>query len=43
MVIKESMDLAGTELSIEVGKLAKQATGSLVIRHGDTMVLATVV
>jgi len=41
MIIKESIDLGGKELSIEVGKLAKQAHGSVVIRQGDTMLLVT--
>jgi polyribonucleotide nucleotidyltransferase len=31
------------EISIETGKLAKQADGSVVVRIGDTMLLATVV
>lgn len=33
----------GKSLSIETGRLAKQADGSVVIRMGDTMVLCTVV
>ncbi len=33
----------GRTISIETGKLAKQADGSVVIRMGDTMLLATVV
>jgi polyribonucleotide nucleotidyltransferase len=33
----------GTEISIETGKLAKQADGSVVLRMGDTMILATAV
>jgi polyribonucleotide nucleotidyltransferase len=33
----------GRELSIETGKLAKQADGSVVVRMGDCMLLATVV
>ncbi|MGY6562467.1 MAG: polyribonucleotide nucleotidyltransferase [Luteibaculaceae bacterium] len=33
----------GREISIETGKLAKQADGSVVVRLGDTMLLATVV
>jgi len=33
----------GTSISIETGKLAKQANGSVVVRQGDTMLLATVV
>lgn len=41
-VVKDSIMLNGAELSIETGKLAKQAHGSVVIRHGDTMVLVAV-
>lgn len=33
----------GREVSIETGKLAKQADGSVVVKMGDTMLLATVV
>jgi len=33
----------GKEVTIETGKLAKQADGSVVVRCGDTMLLATVV
>ena len=33
----------GSSISIETGKLAKQADGSVVVRQGDTMLLATVV
>ena len=29
------------EISFETGKLAKQADGAVVVRSGDTMVLAT--
>ena len=31
------------EIMIETGKLAKQADGSVVVKQGDTMLLATVV
>lgn len=37
-----STTVNGLELSIETGRLAKQAAGSAVVRLGDTMVLATV-
>jgi polyribonucleotide nucleotidyltransferase len=37
------MMTGGKEISIETGKLAKQADGSVVVRLGDTMLLATVV
>jgi polyribonucleotide nucleotidyltransferase len=33
----------GREISIETGKLARQADGSVVLRMGNTMILATVV
>ncbi len=33
----------GTSISIETGKLAKQADGSVVVKQGNTMLLATVV
>lgn len=42
--IKETITQAdGREITIETGKLAKQANGSAVVRMGDTMLLATVV
>ncbi|CEN50913.1 polynucleotide phosphorylase/polyadenylase [Capnocytophaga canimorsus] len=43
-VKKEIIDLGdGRTISIETGKLAKQADGSVVVRMGNTMLLATVV
>jgi polyribonucleotide nucleotidyltransferase len=33
----------GRMISLETGKLAKQADGSVVLRFGDTMILATIV
>ena len=36
-----SVEIAGKEISFETGKLAKQASGSVVVRQGDTMVLCT--
>jgi polyribonucleotide nucleotidyltransferase len=43
-VITKSCKLPdGREISIETGKLARQADGSVVLRMGDTMLLATVV
>ena len=38
-----SVDIGGTELLFETGKLAKQADGAVVVRSGDTMILATAV
>ena len=43
-VYTESIDLGdGRTITIETGKLAKQADGSAVIRMGNAMLLATVV
>jgi polyribonucleotide nucleotidyltransferase len=36
-----SVDIAGTEISFETGKLAKQASGAVVVSAGDTVVLST--
>jgi polyribonucleotide nucleotidyltransferase len=38
-----SIDINGHPLSLETGKVAKQADGAVVVRHGGTMVLATCV
>jgi len=35
------MDLGSSSLSIETGRLAKQANGSVLVRFGDTVVLVT--
>jgi polyribonucleotide nucleotidyltransferase len=43
-VHNQTIDLGnGREITIETGKLAKQAHGSVVVRSGDTMLLATAV
>src|SRR5690242_19206238 len=36
-----SVEIAGQEISFETGKMAKQASGAVVVRQGDTMVLCT--
>src|SRR3954467_11540917 len=36
-----SVEVGGAEITLETGKLAKQADGAVVIRSGETMVLAT--
>ena len=42
--LKQTIDLGdGRTIEIETGRLAKQAHGSVVVRMGDTMLLATVV
>jgi polyribonucleotide nucleotidyltransferase len=40
-VTRVSVEIEGTEISFETGKLAKQASGAVVVRSGDTMVLCT--
>src|SRR4051794_38078483 len=40
-VTRVSADIAGTEITFETGELAKQASGAVVVRAGDTMVLCT--
>ena len=35
-------ELAGRKLTIETGKIAKQANGSVVVRYGDTVVMTNV-
>ena len=37
------LDFRGRKLIVETGELAKQATGSVLVRYGDTVVLSTVV
>ncbi len=43
MVLRKEMNLGGRTLSIEVGKVAKQADGAAWVQYGNTIVLATVV
>ena len=43
MFNKVETEIGGKKLSIETGKIAKQASGSVVVRSGDTIVLVTVV
>ena len=40
-VTRVSVEVGGEEISFETGKLARQASGSVVVRSGDTMVLCT--
>ena len=43
-IVKKTIDLGDNRpITIETGKLAKQADGAVVVRQGDTMLLATVV
>ncbi|HEX7153422.1 MAG TPA: polyribonucleotide nucleotidyltransferase [Thermoanaerobaculia bacterium] len=41
MAFKRELEIGGKTLSMETGALAKQAHGAVVIRYGDTVVLAT--
>lgn len=43
MIKKVELDFHGRPLSIEVGKLAKQADGAALVRYGETVVLVTAV
>lgn len=36
-----SMDWAGRKLTVEIGQLAKQANGAVLVRYGDSAVLST--
>jgi polyribonucleotide nucleotidyltransferase len=40
-VTRISAEIAGSEISFETGRMAKQASGAVVVRQGDTMVLCT--
>src|SRR5438128_11985826 len=41
--LKESIKLGDKELTVETGRVAKQADGSVVIKYGDTMLLVAAV
>ncbi len=41
MTIRREIEIAGQLFSLECGKVAKQADGSVVVRYGDTVVLVT--
>jgi polyribonucleotide nucleotidyltransferase len=43
MFVRESVMLGGRALTLETGRLAKQAHGSILVTYGETMVLVTVV
>jgi polyribonucleotide nucleotidyltransferase len=42
-VTRVSVEIAGSDISFETGRMAKQASGAVVVRQGDTMVLCTAV
>ena len=41
-IVKKSIKWGGAELSIETGKVARQADGAIMVRYGGTTVLCTV-
>lgn len=41
-IIRESVEIGGKELTLETGRMAKQASGSVLVQYGDTVVLVTV-
>ncbi len=43
MFLKQSVNLGDSEISIETGRIAKQADGAVLIQQGDTIVLVTAV
>ena len=40
-VPRVSVEIGGTQIEFETGKLAKQASGAVLVKAGDTYVLAT--
>jgi polyribonucleotide nucleotidyltransferase len=43
MYIRESIHFEGKELALETGQIARQASGAVLVTHGDTHVLVTAV
>ncbi len=41
MAIKVEAEIGGQSFSLEAGKIAEQADGAVLVRYGDTVVLAT--
>jgi len=42
-IVKKEIVWGGKKLSIESGKIARQADGAVILTSGDTVILATVV
>ena len=42
-VVKKEIEVAGKKISLETGKIARQADGSIIAQCGETVVLATAV
>ncbi len=43
MVIKKEKEIGGRTLSLEIGRMARQANGAAVVQYGETMVLVAAV
>lgn len=43
MIITKQLEIGGRTLTIEYGRVARQADGAALVRYGDTMVIATAV
>ena len=43
MVVEEKIEIGGNTLSMESGRVARQASGAVLVRYGDTVVLVTAV
>jgi len=41
-IVTETIDFGGAPLTLETGRVAKQAAGSVLVTHGETVVLVTV-
>lgn len=41
MIVEKTLEVGGKTISLETGRLAKQANGAVIVRCGDTMVLVT--
>ena len=42
-VVKKEIEVAGKKISLETGKIARQADGAIIAKCGETVVLATAV
>ena len=42
-IVREEMEWGGRKLTLETGKVARQADGAVIATYGETVVLATVV
>src|SRR4026207_250767 len=40
-ITRVSVEIAGSEITFETGRMARQAGGAVVVQQGDTMVLGT--